>query len=276
MFRVVGEFGAAVRHERKIDMGTHGIFIWNEAVTADQKKSGEFYSALLGWDRRELDAGSFGTYTLFQRNGRDIAGMMNPTSDYSRARPAWWSAYIDVADVDKVVARAEQLGGQIVEPITDVPSFGRACMIADPVGAIICLVTPVAVEAERPGSGPFVRHHLVTTDQAKSGAFYSELLGWTRREVDAGPFGTYTIFQRDSDDVAGMMNPTIDYTRSRQSSWYAYVTVDNVGAYANRTVQLGGTIIEPPHDVPGFGRVCLIADPMGAPLTLVTPVTGRP
>jgi uncharacterized protein len=137
-------------------------------------------------------------------------------------------------------------------------------MIADPVGAIICLVTPVAVEAGRPGSGPFVWHHLVTTDQAKSGAFYSELLGWTRREVDAGPFGTYTIFQRDSDDVAGMMNPTIDYARSRQSSWYAYVTVDNVSACANRTVQLGGTIIEPLHDVPGFGRVCLIADPMGA------------
>lgn len=256
-------------------MEKHGIFIWNEAVTADQKRSGEFYSALFGWDRRELDAGPFGTYTLFQQDGRDIAGMMNPTSDYSRARSAWWSAYIDVADVDDVAARAEQLSGRVVEPVTDVPGFGRACMIADPLGAIICLVTPVAVEEPTSANGPFVWHHLVTTDQAKSGAFYSELLGWTRREVDAGPFGIYTIFRRDGDDVAGMMNPTINYTRSRKPSWYTYVKVDDVNARASRAVQLGGTIIEPPHDVPGVGQVCLIVDPMGAPITLMTPATER-
>ena len=253
-------------------MSKHGTFIWNEAVTADQKKSGEFYSALLGWSRRELDAGPFGTYTLFQQDGRDIAGMMNPTSDYSRPRSAWWSAYVDVADVDNVAARVEQLGGRVVEPITDVPGFGRACMIADSVGAIVCLVTPAAIEGQRPANGPFVWHHLVTTDQAKSGAFYSELLGWIRREVDAGPFGTYTIFQRDGENIAGMMKPTIEYTRSRPPSWYTYVSVDDVNACAARVAQLGGTVIEPPHDVPGVGRVCLIADPMGAPITLMTPL----
>jgi uncharacterized protein len=256
-------------------MGVHGVFIWNEVVTVDQKKTGDFYSALLGWDRRDLDYGSFGTYTLFRQNGQEIAGMMNPTSDYSRFRPAWWSSYIDVTDIDKVVAHVKPLGGQIVEPVTDVPSFGRACMIADPLGAVICLVTPIANGANTPAAVPFVWHHLVTTDQAKSGSFYSELLGWTRHEIDAGPFGTYTIFRHDSTDVAGMMNPTIDYTRSRLSSWYAYVTVDDVEDVNSRTAKLGGTVIEPPHDVPGFGRVCLIADPMGAPLTLVMPVTGR-
>jgi len=112
----------------------------------------------------------------------------------------------------------------------------------------------------------------VTTDQAKSGEFYSQLLGWTRRVVDAGPFGTYTIFQRDENDIAGMMNPTIEYTRSRPSSWYAYVAVDDVDASAARVVQLGGAVIEPPHNIPGVGRACLIADPVGAPITLMTPL----
>jgi predicted enzyme related to lactoylglutathione lyase len=256
-------------------MSTHGTFVWNEAVTADQKKSGEFYSALLGWNRRELNAGAFGTYTLFQKNGRDIAGMMFPASEYSRIRPAWWSAYVDVADIEKVVARVKQLGGHIVEALTDLPNLGRACLIADPGGAVICLVMPTAAAGENPASGPFIWHHLVTTEQAESGPFYCELLGWTRREVDAGQFGIYTIFQRDGKDVAGIMMPTIDYTRSRPPSWYAYVTVDNVDALSDRVTKLGGTIIEPPHDVPGFGRVCLIADPMGAPLSLVTPEKAR-
>lgn len=123
--------------------------------------------------------------------------------------------------------------------------------------------------------GTFIWNHLVTTDQARSSAFYCEVFGWTRRVVDAGPFGPYTIFQQDGVDIAGMMNPTIDYTRARPPSWYAYVAVDNVDACATRVVELGGTVIEPPHDVPSVGRVCLVADPTGAPIALMTPVATK-
>jgi uncharacterized protein len=127
-------------------MAEHGTFYWNELVTADQKASGDFYCALLGWSRREIDAGPFGAYTLFVQNGRDVAGMMNPTSDYSRARPAWWSAYIAVDDVDACAARVAALGGELVEPATDIPDVGRACMVADPCGAVICLMTPMPTQ----------------------------------------------------------------------------------------------------------------------------------
>jgi len=58
-------------------MTEHGTFFWNQLVTADQKKSGDFYCELLGWSRREVDAGPFGRYTLFQRDGKDVGGMMN-------------------------------------------------------------------------------------------------------------------------------------------------------------------------------------------------------
>jgi predicted enzyme related to lactoylglutathione lyase len=105
---------------------------------------------------------------------------------------------------------------------------------------------------------------LVTPDQPTSGAFFSELLGWERREVDAGPRGTYTIFHRDGRDVAGMMNPTIDYTRQRPAQWFAYIAVDDVEACADRVQELGGTLIEPPTDIPGVGRVCMLTDPTGA------------
>ncbi len=119
--------------------------------------------------------------------------------------------------------------------------------------------------------GTFVWNHLVTSDQEKCGKFYCDLLGWSRREVDAGPMGVYTVFQRGSADVAGMMNPTIEYTRSRPPNWYAYVAVDDVDACADRTPLIGGQILVPPHDIPGVGRACLIADPSGAVVTLMTP-----
>lgn len=113
----------------------------------------------------------------------------------------------------------------------------------------------------------------MTTLRARD--FYGRLLGWGSRELDAGPFGRYTIFDHAGADVAGMMNPTIDYTRSRPPAWHAYVAVDDVSACAARVPGLGGTVIDGPRDIPGVGRVCMLADPAGATLRLITPVPAR-
>jgi len=122
-----------------------------------------------------------------------------------------------------------------------------------------------------PEHATFLWNELVTSDQTKCGEFYSALLGWSRREVDAGPLGVYTLFQKGGKNVAGMMNPTVDYTRNRSPAWYCYVAVDDVDACASRVTQLGGTLIVPPHDVAGVGRVCMLADPTGAAVRLMTP-----
>jgi hypothetical protein len=125
-------------------MSEHGTFFWNQLVTADQKKSGDFYCDLLGWSKCEVDAGPFGLYTLFQQNGKDVGGMMHPTTDYSRSRPSWWQAFIAVSDVDTCVSRVARLGGTVVEPPHDIPGVGRASMVADPLGAVVQLITPAS------------------------------------------------------------------------------------------------------------------------------------
>ena len=128
-----------------------GTFIWNELTTPDQRSAGEFYSSLLGWTRREVDAGPFGTYTIFQTDGRDVAGMMNPTrTDYEQeSKPPRWNAYIAVEDIEAVAVRVTQLGGRILEPVNDIPDTGKVCMIADPTGAMVLLMQPV----QPPGIG---------------------------------------------------------------------------------------------------------------------------
>lgn len=119
-----------------------------------------------------------------------------------------------------------------------------------------------------PDQSPFIWHELVTDDQASSGTFFGQLFGWNRREVDAGPFGTYTLFQQNGKDVAGMMNPTPD-TPGKRSYWHSYIAVDNVDECAERVPSLGGRVLVAPHDVPQFGRVCAVADPTGAVAHLV-------
>lgn len=37
-----------------------------------------------------------------------------------------------------------------------------------------------------PDQSPFIWHELVTADQPTSGAFFSQLFGWARKEVDQG------------------------------------------------------------------------------------------
>jgi uncharacterized protein len=117
---------------------------------------------------------------------------------------------------------------------------------------------------------PFTWHELVTSDQAASGAFFTQLFGWSRREVDAGPFGTYTLFEKDGKDVAGMMNPTPD-TPGMGSYWHSYIAVADVDECAKRAPGLGGKVIVEPHDVPDVGRICVVADPTGAVAHLMQP-----
>ena len=54
-------------------MNEKNPFIWQELVTPDQETSGTFFSKLFGWSLKQVDAGEFGTYTLFQKEGQDIA-----------------------------------------------------------------------------------------------------------------------------------------------------------------------------------------------------------
>ena len=113
-------------------------------ITPDQKQSGEFFNKLLGWECYEVHTGKYGTYTLFRDDGKDVAGMMNPVSDYSQARAPFWTAYIEVDDVDAYVSKVETLGGNIIAPPEDIPNVGRVCMISDPAGGPVCLMAPVS------------------------------------------------------------------------------------------------------------------------------------
>lgn len=118
---------------------------------------------------------------------------------------------------------------------------------------------------------PFIWHELVTPDQTSSGAFFSQLFGWTRKEVDAGSFGIYTLFQKDGQDIAGMMNPTPD-TLGKGPYWHSYIAVENVDDCAKRASSLGGSVLVSPHDVPDVGRICVVADPTGAVAHLMEPL----
>ena len=124
-------------------------FCWNELMTTDTAKDGEFYSSLFSWTK---DTQNFGPleYTMFANDGRPAGGMLQITPEMGKI-PSNWVVYFAVDNCDATVEKAASLGGSVMKPADDIPNIGRFAILRDPQGgmfAVIKLQNPEA-SAER-------------------------------------------------------------------------------------------------------------------------------
>lgn len=116
----------------------HGAFSWNELMTSDVAGAKAFYGALLGWEMEDCNMSM--PYTLTKIGEQQMGGIMAIPPDAGQMPPMWGS-YVTVDDVDAMVATVESLGGNIIMQPTDIPDIGRFCVIQDPQGAVLSLIT---------------------------------------------------------------------------------------------------------------------------------------
>jgi predicted enzyme related to lactoylglutathione lyase len=119
---------------------TNGAFSWTELMTNDVAAARKFYGQLLSWQFDDMPMQQGGTYTVISAGGEKIGGIMH-TPPGAEGMPPTWGSYITVDDVDARAAAVKKLGGKIVVPPTDIPGVGRFCVINDPQGAMISLIT---------------------------------------------------------------------------------------------------------------------------------------
>jgi predicted enzyme related to lactoylglutathione lyase len=119
-----------------------------------------------------------------------------------------------------------------------------------------------------PAHGTFCWYELGATDDEAAKKFYSELLGWTYKEGDAGGMN-YAEITAGGQPCGGVYKMGPEYGEA-PSHWMAYVAVDDVDASAKRVEELGGKVCVPPTDIPNVGRFSVINDPTGATLSLIT------
>ena len=119
-----------------------------------------------------------------------------------------------------------------------------------------------------PAHGTFCWYELGATDDEAAKKFYSELLGWTYKEGDAGGMN-YAEITAGGQPCGGIYKMGPEYGEA-PSHWMAYVAVDDVDASAKRVEELGGKVCVPPTDIPNVGRFSVINDPTGATLSLIT------
>ncbi len=81
----------------------------------------------------------------------------------------------------------------------------------------------------------------------------------------------YTCLLVDGRQVAGAMPPMMEGVPPH---WNVYFNVESVDDTAAKVVELGGKVVAPPFDVPGVGRMAVLADPQGAMFNLMAGLSG--
>lgn len=115
--------------------------------------------------------------------------------------------------------------------------------------------------------GAFSWSELMTSDPAAASAFYSQLFGWTIKEM--GPeMGGYRVANVGESGIGGIMAIPAE-AQGMPPCWGVYVTVNNVDETLAQASALGGQVRMPPKDIPGVGRLAVFSDPQGAVINVI-------
>ena len=116
-----------------------GGVCWNELMTRDSAKASEFYGKLIGWEFAAMPMGDV-DYTLIKNGGKDAGGLMPMAGPQWENVPAHWMVYFAVADCEATAAKAEETGGKVIVPPTEIP-VGKFSCLMDPQGGAFSIIT---------------------------------------------------------------------------------------------------------------------------------------
>lgn len=108
---------------------------WADQITADPKKTTDFYSDLLGFGQEPVEEPNERvSYCLTDEEGQEVLGIVDEIN-FKGWAPGW-VLYFEVEDFEASCQRVEELGGTIVY------RGKKQCLLRDPSGAPI-VINPV-------------------------------------------------------------------------------------------------------------------------------------
>ena len=258
-----------------------GVPCWVEGLHRDCAAARDFYGPLMGWEFE--GSGGEPEYFVARLGGREVAGLAPMPEQVQRIDGIWMT---HVA-VDSAAATAEAVtaaGGEVAAGPMDLPPAGTLVVIHDPEGAVFCAWEPegrAGAEAiNEPGA--WAMSTLVTGDPARADAFYKALFGWNAEpfgppEANVGLYrlpgyvgGTPT--QPVPRDVVAVRMPL----QEGNPRWDVGFWIPDAEAAAAQAAELGGRVVQAPHDVPPF-KEAVLSDPQGGTFSvsqLVVPPPG--
>lgn len=111
-----------------------GSICWFEHAGRENEKSIPFLEKLFGWTSNTQDMGGM-LYTTFSMDVEMVCGayIMPPELD---GVPPHWLPYFMTDNIDLLLEKTSNLGGQVLMPKTMVPNVGYFSVVRDPQGAV--------------------------------------------------------------------------------------------------------------------------------------------
>ena len=249
----------------------HGTPSWVDLGTRDIEAAKPFYAGLFGWTSADMPAPNGGTYTMFMKNDRPVAGgyTLSP-EQVGMGIPPHWMTVISVDNADDVATAAGAAGGTVVTGPMDVMDAGRIAGIVGPGGEGFAVW-----QAGTHHGAHFVNEHgtltwneLITDDTAAAQKFYADVLGWGAQTTTMPTGAEYTSFMAGEAPVAGMM-AKMPEMGEMPNVWGAYFGVNDTDAVLAKATELGGAVFVPAMDIPEVGRMAVIGDPQGAAFSVI-------
>jgi predicted enzyme related to lactoylglutathione lyase len=235
---------------------------WVDLSTTDADAAREFYSKLFGWNLEVSDDPQYGGYATAKIGERSAAGI-GPKQEGDQS-PTAWSLYIGTENVDELARKVTDAGGSVVAPPFDVGDQGRMAVFTDPSGAFISAWQAAAMSQFTAGAPEtFGWAELNARGLDRAVGFYETVFGWTHSTSPFGDGEEYTTFEHGGQPVAGALEMNPQIPAETPSYWLIYFLSDDVDARFQRAIDLGGSEMVAPSDMPG-GRFAIVSDPQGA------------
>jgi uncharacterized protein len=266
-----------------------GVPSWVDNLARDPRRQTDFYGAIFGWEFTGPGATPGdppGEYFVAQLRGREVAGV-GSLPQGGELQPAW-NTYVEVESVDSAARDVEAAGGTVLAGPFDAPPAGRIAAVADRAGATFCIWAPAARRGAELVNEPsaWSMSALNTPDPDEAAEFYRAVFGWETQPFQLGEFDV-TMFRLPGyvggnpeqpvprDVIAAMMPLSGGNGDGPKPHWSVDFWVADVDATAGRAAELGGTVVVPPYDIPGF-RQAVLTDPEGAAFSATQLMMGGP
>jgi uncharacterized protein len=239
-----------------------GTPCWVDVTSPELDRTISFYSALFGWEADQDPRPEAGGYTMFTKEGKQVAAGSPPQQE---GMPSHWTTYLASDDVDATAGKVRSAGGTVLMDPFDVFDSGRMTVAQDPTGAVFGIWQAGehhgAQLANEPGSVTW--NEVQTPDAAVAERFYTAVFGYEVELVPMGDGVSYRVLKVDGKSVAGMYEFSGDM-EGTPPNWATAFAVADTDATCKLAEGLGGKVLVQPMDIPQIGRYAVLQDPVGA------------
>jgi predicted enzyme related to lactoylglutathione lyase len=240
---------------------------WVDLSTPDVDGAKRFYGELFGWETEETGTvEETGGYLFFLSAGLKVAGV-GPVMNEDQ--PPAWSTYFATDDVDALAARVGEAGGTALMEPMDVTDAGRLAFFMHPAGGMFGGWQAGGHNGAELVNEPvsLAWNTLTTRDVDGAKQFLEAVFGLQSSSQDFGG-NPYTVLMLGETGVGGLRAMPPEMSHEVPAYWGVSFSVADTDATVAKAQELGGSPLTAPSDMPGVGRLALIADPYGATFTV--------